>query len=120
MLLLGLGNSSKRNVPIIEILGGMDIKFIEANKLKQSSRGIYSLVPQGVQKAERFLPDLCFFFCFSRIATRQLLQRIPNGLARSKRAWPLPVRSNPDQEQAWATRGEIACTHQTMHQPKTR
>jgi hypothetical protein len=65
MLLLGLGNSSKRNVPIIEILGGMDIKFIEANKLKQSSRGIYSLVPQGVQKAERFLPDLCFFFFFA-------------------------------------------------------
>ena len=50
-VLLGLGNLSKRNVPIIKIPGEMDIKFIQTNKLKQSSRGIYSLgTAGGVQK----------------------------------------------------------------------
>ena len=116
MLLLGLGNLSKRNVPIIKIPGEMDIKFIQTNKLKQSSRGIYSLgTAGGVQKLKEIPSWSCVFFCFSWIGTKQLLHHMPIGLARSKPAWPLPIQWIPDQEQAWARQGGWRGMHASNH-----
>lgn len=45
-------------------------------------------------------------FCFSKIGTKELLHQIHNDLARLKYAFPLPIQTNPDHEQAWATSGE--------------
>jgi hypothetical protein len=61
---IGIREFREKTAPIIKIPSEMDIKSIETNKRKQSSRGIYSLGTAGVQKLKDVFLILCLFLLF--------------------------------------------------------